>query len=171
MNRRLEDGEALDIERASLPVENSKEVDQDGGYSWVCVICQLLITANTWGINGVSGSIFRLCDGPGSRDTGIWHISYALYHHEPIPRHLKGHLRLHTRALNLANHFHWTPRYIFQPPARHASDARDWHSALVASGFATKVWHLFLTQGVVFGWGCGFLYVGSIGIILNWFKK
>jgi len=25
----------------------------DGGYGWVCVICMLLITANTWGVNGV----------------------------------------------------------------------------------------------------------------------
>lgn len=25
----------------------------DGGYGWVCVVCMLIITANTWGVNGV----------------------------------------------------------------------------------------------------------------------
>ena len=44
-------------------------------------------------------------------------------------------------------------------------------AGLVTSGFATKVWHLFLTQGLLFGWGSGFLYVGSISIIPQWFSK
>lgn len=26
----------------------------DGGYGWVCVVGMLLITAHTWGVNGVS---------------------------------------------------------------------------------------------------------------------
>ncbi len=34
--------------------EKSLIDEQDGGYGWVCVICQLLITASTWGVNGVS---------------------------------------------------------------------------------------------------------------------
>lgn len=42
---------------------------------------------------------------------------------------------------------------------------------LVASGFGTKLWHFFLSQGLLFGWGCGFLYVSSIGIIPQWFVK
>ncbi len=32
--------------------------EQDGGYGWVCVICQLLITASTWGVNGVSQKMY-----------------------------------------------------------------------------------------------------------------
>lgn len=28
--------------------------EHDGGYGWVCVVCQLMITASTWGVNGVS---------------------------------------------------------------------------------------------------------------------
>lgn len=39
-----------------VEVENGEESidDHDGGYGWVCVVAQLLITANTWGVNGVS---------------------------------------------------------------------------------------------------------------------
>lgn len=44
-------------------------------------------------------------------------------------------------------------------------------AALVSSSFATKTWHLFLAQGVCFGWGCSFLYVGSVGIVPQWFNK
>ena len=44
-------------------------------------------------------------------------------------------------------------------------------AALIASSFATRVWHLFLAQGVLYGWGCSFLYVGSIGIIPQWFTR
>lgn len=43
--------------------------------------------------------------------------------------------------------------------------------ALIAASFATKTWHLFLTQGAMFGWGCSFLYVGSVGIIPQWFER
>jgi MFS family permease len=43
--------------------------------------------------------------------------------------------------------------------------------ALIAASFANKVWHLFLTQGLLFGWGSSFLYVGSIGIIPQWFTR
>lgn len=43
--------------------------------------------------------------------------------------------------------------------------------ALVASSFATKFWHLLLSQGLLFGWGSSFLYIGSIGIIPQWFTR
>lgn len=44
-------------------------------------------------------------------------------------------------------------------------------AALVAASFARRTWHLFLTQGLVFGWGCSFLYIGTIGIIPQWFGR
>lgn len=42
--------------------------------------------------------------------------------------------------------------------------------SLVAASFSTKIWHLFLTQGVVFGWGMGFLFTSSVGTISQWFS-
>lgn len=41
----------------------------------------------------------------------------------------------------------------------------------MAASFATQAWHLYLTQGLLFGWGCSFLYIGTIGIIPQWFTK
>jgi MFS family permease len=43
--------------------------------------------------------------------------------------------------------------------------------ALIGASFATAIWHLFLSQGVCFGMGLGFLYVGSVGIVPQWFSK
>jgi MFS family permease len=41
--------------------------------------------------------------------------------------------------------------------------------SLIGASFATKIWHLFLSQGVCFGWGMGFLFVGSVVIAPQWF--
>jgi hypothetical protein len=41
-------------------------------------------------------------------------------------------------------------------------------ASLVGASFAKEIWQLFLSQGVCFGWGMGFLFVGSVGIIPQW---
>ncbi|KAL8682200.1 MAG: hypothetical protein Q9186_001738 [Xanthomendoza sp. 1 TL-2023] len=41
--------------------------------------------------------------------------------------------------------------------------------ALIGASFAHKIWHLFLSQGVCFGLGMGFLFVGSVGVVPQWF--
>lgn len=43
--------------------------------------------------------------------------------------------------------------------------------AYVAASFATRSWHLFVTQGVAYGLGMGLLYIGSVGIISQWFRR
>lgn len=41
--------------------------------------------------------------------------------------------------------------------------------SFIGASFATEIWHLFLSQGVCFGWGMGFLFVGSVVIAPQWF--
>lgn len=41
--------------------------------------------------------------------------------------------------------------------------------SLIGASFATEIWQLFLSQGVCFGWGMGFLFVGSVGVTPQWF--
>jgi MFS family permease len=43
--------------------------------------------------------------------------------------------------------------------------------ALIGASFAKQIWQLFLTQGICFGWGMGFLFVGSVGVVPQWFTK
>lgn len=40
---------------------------------------------------------------------------------------------------------------------------------LVGASFAREIWQLFLSQGLCFGCGMGFLFVGSVGIVPQWF--
>ncbi|KKF95526.1 putative transporter MCH2 [Ceratocystis platani] len=42
-------------------------------------------------------------------------------------------------------------------------------TSLVCASFAHKIWHLFLTQGFLFGVGMGFLFVPSCNVIPQWF--
>lgn len=43
--------------------------------------------------------------------------------------------------------------------------------SLFAASYATEVWHLFLTQGVGFGWGLGFTYIPAAAVLPQWFTK
>ncbi|RDW94131.1 uncharacterized protein DSM5745_01453 [Aspergillus mulundensis] len=43
--------------------------------------------------------------------------------------------------------------------------------SLMASSFVKQRWQLFLSQGVCFGIGMGFLFVGSVGITPQWFHR
>ena len=40
---------------------------------------------------------------------------------------------------------------------------------LVASSFATKVWHLIVTQGIIFGTAGGLVYFPTILFLDEWF--
>ena len=43
-------------------------------------------------------------------------------------------------------------------------------AGLILASFSTKIWHLFLTQGFLFGVGMGFLFIASVGVISQWFS-
>jgi len=43
--------------------------------------------------------------------------------------------------------------------------------SLIAASFAHSIWQLILSQGVCFGIGMGFLFVGNVGIVPQWFLK
>ncbi|KAI9249254.1 major facilitator superfamily domain-containing protein [Phascolomyces articulosus] len=42
---------------------------------------------------------------------------------------------------------------------------------LEIAGFTTKIWHLYLTQGLMFGFGTAFLYMAAITVPAQWFNK
>ena len=44
-------------------------------------------------------------------------------------------------------------------------------SSLIGASFAQRIWQLFLSQGICFGWGIGFLFVGTVGVLPQWFNK
>ena len=44
-------------------------------------------------------------------------------------------------------------------------------SGFIAASFASRIWHLYLSQGVLVGLGVGFAYVPSIAVLSQWFAK
>lgn len=43
-------------------------------------------------------------------------------------------------------------------------------AALFSASYATRIWHLFLTQGLCFGWAMGFLYLPATAALPQWFS-
>ena len=134
-----------------VPVRDDQTVDcpPNGGYGWVCVACCFWINAHTWGINSSYGVFlaFYLDNDyyPGTTALdfafiGGLSISMALLI-SPIATTTT---RLYgTRVTLLAGVFFET-------------------LALIGASFAHQIWQLFLSQGVCFGWGMGYLFVGSV---------
>ena len=43
--------------------------------------------------------------------------------------------------------------------------------SMLGASFASQIWHLFLSQGVCFGFGLGFLYITATPVLGQWFAK
>lgn len=41
----------------------------------------------------------------------------------------------------------------------------------IAASFASRIWHLYLSQGALVGLGVGFVYVPSIAVLSQWFAR
>ncbi|KAJ5482663.1 hypothetical protein N7539_006109 [Penicillium diatomitis] len=152
--------------KVQSPVQPQKEPEEkpqldvppDGGYGWVCVACVFWINAHTWGINSsygvflshyLSHNVFPNTSALSYAFTGGLSISCALLV-APLATYLIQ--TFGTRlVINLGIFFETL--------------------SLIGSSFATQKWHIFLSQGVCFGWGMGFLFVGSVGITPQWFLK
>ncbi|KAJ5762366.1 uncharacterized protein N7511_005748 [Penicillium nucicola] len=135
-----------------------RDVPPDGGYGWVCVACVFWINAHTWGINSsygvflsyyLSHDVFPNTSALSYAFTGGLSISCALL---VAP--------LATRLIHI-----WGTRFVLNLGVFFET------LSLIGSSFATQKWHIFLSQGVCFGWGMGFLFVGSVGIAPQWFAK
>jgi MFS family permease len=44
-------------------------------------------------------------------------------------------------------------------------------TGFITASFATRIWHLYLTQGFLVGAGVGFIYIPSLAILSQWFHK
>ncbi|KAF2405171.1 MFS general substrate transporter [Trichodelitschia bisporula] len=146
--------------RAATPgmLEKEEYVPPDGGYGWVCTACVFLINGHTWGVNAVYG-VFLAHYLAKNTYPGATPLQFAFI----------GGLSI-SQAL------------FISPLATATVAAQGTRTALfigiffetlslIGASFSTKIWHLFLSQGVCFGWGLGFLFVGSVGITSQWFSS
>ncbi|CAO1605134.1 hypothetical protein XANCAGTX0491_008661 [Xanthoria calcicola] len=145
-------------EKTIIAAQKSEPEAPNGGYGWVCVACCFWINAHTWGVNSSYGVFlaYYLSNNyyPGATAlqfafVGGLSISQALLVSPiaTITTRLYG-----TRVTLLIGVFLET-------------------LALIGASFSREIWQLFLSQGVCFGFGMGFLFVGSVGVVPQWFTS
>ncbi|KAF4441449.1 hypothetical protein F53441_12036 [Fusarium austroafricanum] len=128
----------------------------NGGYGWVCCACVAIINAHTWGLNSSYG-VFLAHFIQNDTFPGATSLHYAF-----------------VGSLSIACAMLVSPlatlcvREFGTKPSLSAGIIME-TASLICASFAYKIWHLFLTQGVLFGLGMGFLFVPSVGIVPQWF--
>lgn len=130
----------------------------DEPYGWICVACQFLVNFMSWGINS---------------SYGVYLSSYLEQNYFPDGSHLKyafiGGLSMSTAFLFTPFHTYLMLRYHFRIVGIGAGLVMA--LGLLGASFATRAWHLFLFQGLLFGFGMSGLFVVSLNIPLKWFDK
>lgn len=134
------------------------DLPPDGGYGWVCCLCALMILFSTWGNNSAFGVYLAyyidndVFPGATSMDfawiAGI--IVFLAQSFSPfaiISERMVGFKM--TMSIACVTHF----------------------IGYLLASFATKLWHLYVCQGVIVGISYSFLFVPACTIIPNWFLK
>ncbi|KAG8626094.1 hypothetical protein KVT40_006495 [Elsinoe batatas] len=141
---------------APPPPPNHVDTPPNGGYGWLCTLCVALINAHTWGINSSYGVFLS------------YYLNNNIYpSSSPLHFAFVGSLSI-SCALLLSPLATITTREYGTRTTLLIGTALE-AGSLIAASFAREMWHLFLTQGVCFGLGMGFLFVGSVGIVPQWF--
>ncbi|KAF2131322.1 MFS general substrate transporter [Dothidotthia symphoricarpi CBS 119687] len=142
--------------RVQQSVEKTVDVPPNGGYGWVCVAASFIINGHTWGLNSAY-SIFL-----------AYYLANNVFPNAtPLQYAFIGGLSI-SQALIVSPVATLTTRLFGTRTTLFIGIGFETISFIGAS-FATHIWHLFLSQGVCFGWGMGFLFVGSVGVSAQWF--
>jgi MFS family permease len=151
--------EALDPDKQaelSPAPQQSPAQSPNGGYGWICTLCVALINAHTWGINSSYG-VFLAYYLSTDAYQGATYLQYAFV----------GGLSI-SCAMLVSPLATLSTRYFGTHVTLSFGTALE-VAGLIGASFAYNIWHLFLSQGVAFGIGMGFLFVGSVGIPSQWF--
>jgi len=140
----------------ALPIEQRPDEPPNGGYGWVCCACTFFINAHTWGINSSYG-VFLAYYLRTNTFPGASYLEYAFVGSLSIACAL-----LVSPVATVLTRKYGTRTTLF-------TGAFFETISLIGASFAKQIWQLFLSQGVCFGIGMGFLFVGSVGVVPQWF--
>ncbi|TRX93689.1 hypothetical protein FHL15_005365 [Xylaria flabelliformis] len=142
---------------AAQPDQYVIQETPDGGYGWVCVLAQFLINAFTWGVVA-SYSVYL-----------SYYLSHDLFTEgRPIDYALIGGFNFGFALLvaplaTLLDRLYGVRTPIFLGVFLLSA-------GFVLASFATKIWHLYLSQGLCIGLGIGLIYIPSTAIVPQWFS-
>lgn len=128
----------------------------NGGYGWVCTVACATINAHTWGLNSSYG-VFLAHYLATDTFPGASPLQYAFIGSLSISIAM-----LISPLATTTIRFYGTHVCLFTGVFFETA-------SFIGASFATKIWHLFLSQGICFGLGLGFMFVGSVGIVPQWF--
>lgn len=143
-----------DPQTSTTPPE--PEPAPNGGYGWVCTICVGTINAHTWGLNSSYG-VFLAHYLANNTFPGASYLEYAFV----------GSLSI-SCAMLISPVATYTTR-VYGTRTTLLLGVFLETASLIGASFATTIWQLFLSQGICFGFGMGFLFVGSVGVVPQWF--
>lgn len=132
------------------------DAQPNGGYGWVCVVCCFCINAHTWGLNSSYG-VFLAYYLANDVFPGATELQYAFVGGLSISMAL-----LVSPVATITTRLYGTKTTLLIGVFFETV-------SLVGASFASEIWQLFLSQGVCFGWGMGFQFVGSVGVVPQWF--
>ncbi|MCJ1284779.1 Tubulin beta chain (Beta tubulin) [Xylographa opegraphella] len=147
-----------DEEQSVMKPNERPDIPPDGGYGWVCVVAVACVNAHTWGLNSSYG-VFLSHYLANNTYPGATYLEYAFV----------GGLSI-SQALLVSPLATYTTREFGTRTTLLLGVFFETLS-LIGASFTTRIWQLFLTQGVCFGWGMGFLFVGTVGVVPQWFTK
>lgn len=160
------EAEEQPLDRATSNVERiftNKSTGQldlppDGGYGWVCVACVTAIQACTWGANAGYGIFleYYLSNNVFANATAYDYaliaglIVFTAQFCAPFAMILMKMIGFKlTMSIACVTHF----------------------LGYLLASFATKIWHLYVCQGVIVGVSYAFLFVPASNVIPTWFLK
>ncbi|CAK4032345.1 transporter MCH2 [Lecanosticta acicola] len=150
------DNAPVDKENQNQEASRKLQAPPNGGYGWVCTACCALINAHTWGLNSSYG-VFLAHYLATNTYPGATSLEFAFVGGLSISCAM-----LISPLATLTTRLYGTKVTLFTGVVLEAG-------SLIAASFAYEIWQLFLSQGVCFGLGMGFLFVGSVGIPAQWF--
>lgn len=149
----------------------------DGGYGWICVISCFLVNCFTWGVVAVRYT--KLLNRYGLLTLRLSQ-AYGIY----LERYLSGSFFPEATPDDYAiiGGLNFSMAMVVAPAVNVASQKYSTKIAMlfgivllavgyVSASFAERIWHLYLSQGVLVGFGVGFTYIPTISIIPQWFER
>ncbi|CAN9402135.1 unnamed protein product [Alternaria alternata] len=130
----------------------------DGGYGWVCVATCFTINCFTWGTVSAYGIYLShyLVDNV-FPEASSWDYAFIGGFNFAIAMLLAPFVTVFCRKFGI--HVIMCCGLVFQL------------GGFIAASFATRIWQLHISQGVLIGSGIGFLYIPCLPVLSQWFDR
>lgn len=150
--------EAVTIEVSTDKIADLSDLPPDGGYGWVSCACVVLIMFSTWGANSAFGVFLAFYFNNGVFP-GATKYDYALIVGMSVAfgQGCAPVAMVLTRIMGCKFPMYLGTCLLFL--------------GFLLGSFATKLWHLYVTQGFLVGVSIALLYAPATTVIPGWFLK